>query len=445
MSVHPAGVFRNSNYLSTHMRSIRIDLLALVLAAASISCTQNKETHVKDVSASALTDSTGSIISVSHDSSAIVAPAVGMSDSGASGHGSDSLANGNNGAGSNASSNSADTRIVRRVATPDTLRGLYVNRWAAVGAKVWQLIDVAKRTEINALVIDVKDDRGFVLYPSNVPLAKQIGADTNHPMSRARMAMILDSMAKYNIYPIARIVVAKDPLLAEKHLEWSIKRKSDGKPWLDKNKKPWLDPHVKQVWDYSVDLAKEAYELGFAEIQLDYVRFPDDKRLATEATFPLANGRVRADVIREQLMAARKSLKYTKVPFSIDVFGLTGTAVDDMGIGQLWEKFIDAADYVLPMTYPSHYAVGSYGIKSPNANPYDVIDRAIKDMRRRTDSVPGAAKIILWYQDFTLGPPKYGAAEVRAQIKAGYDNGIHSWILWNPRSVYTIDALRPKK
>lgn len=331
--------------------------------------------------------------------------------------------------------------VVRRVPTPDTLRGLYVNRWAAVGRKMWQLIDVARTTEINALVIDVKDDRGFVLYPSGVALAGQIGADTNHPMSRKRMRSILDSMAKYNIYPIARIVVAKDPLLAQKRPEWSIKRAADGRPWLDANKVPWLDPHVDEIWDYSVELAREAYELGFAEVQLDYVRFPDDGRLVREAVFPLAQGRVRAQVIREQLARTREALRGTGMPYTIDVFGLTGSAADDMGIGQLWEKFIDQADVVLPMTYPSHYAPGTYGIRSPNANPYQVIDRAIKDMKQRTDSIPGAAKIILWYQDFTLGAPRYGAAEVRAQIKAGYDNGLYSWILWNPRSVYTVEAL----
>lgn len=331
---------------------------------------------------------------------------------------------------------------VGRVGVPEVLRGLYVNRWAAVGSKMWQLIDVAKETEINALVIDVKDDRGFVLYPSKVPLAQQIGADTNHPMSRTRIRRVLDSMYTYGIYPIARIVVAKDPLLAKARPDWSIKRKSDMKPWLDRNKLPWLDPHVEDIWTYAVDLAVEAYELGFAEVQFDYVRFPDEPHLVRDAAFPLANGRVRADVIREQLAHMRRGLKDLSMRYTIDVFGLTGSAVDDMGIGQLWEKFIDQADVILPMTYPSHYAVGTYGIKSPNANPYDVIDRALKDMIRRTDTISNAGKIIPWYQDFTLGPPKYGAKEVRAQIRAGYDNGIHSWILWNPRSVYTVSALK---
>src|SRR5918993_2461091 len=161
-----------------------------------------------------------------------------------------------------------------RVPPPRVVRGLYVNRWAALGERMWDLIDVAKRTEVNALVIDVKDDRGFVLYRSTVPLAKEIGADTTRPMSHRRVRAVLDTMRVHGIYPIARIVVAKDPLLAEHKLEWAIKQRSDpSQPWLDKNGKPWLDPHQRGVWQYAADLAKEAVNLGFSEVQLDYVRF----------------------------------------------------------------------------------------------------------------------------------------------------------------------------
>jgi hypothetical protein len=328
------------------------------------------------------------------------------------------------------------------VPTPSPLRGLYVNRWAAVGQKMWQLIDVAKRTEVNALVIDVKDDRGYVLYRSRVALAREIGADTTAPMRADRMRAVLDSMRAYGIYPIARIVVVKDPVLARKRPEWSIKRGADGRPWLDKGGNPWLDPHHRGPWQYAVDLACEAIDLGFSEVQYDYVRFPDERRMLTEATFALARGRDRASVIRDQLRFLRGSLRPFGVPVTADVFGLTTSDSTDMGIGQLWEKFIDAVDVVLPMTYPSHYARGNYGLQRPNASPYKVIDRALRDAKRRSAGIANAAKVIPWYQDFTLGAPRYGAAEVRAQIQAGYDNGVHDWLLWNPRTQYTISALR---
>lgn len=334
------------------------------------------------------------------------------------------------------------------VVTPDTLRGLYVNRWAAIGQKIYRLIDVAKRTEVNALVIDVKDDRGYMLYPSRVPLANEIGADAQNsdimPMSHKRIRALLDTMRAHGIYPIARIVVVKDPILADKKSEWAIRRKSDGKPWLDKTGKPWLDPHEEGVWDYAVDLAIEAVDLGFSEVQFDYVRFPDERRLVREATFPLANGRSRSEVIRHHLADARERLKPLGVPMTIDVFGLTTSDTTDMGIGQRWEDFIDRADVVLPMTYPSHYGPGSYGIAKPNANPYAIIEKALQDARSRSEGIEGAAKVIPWYQDFTLGAPRYGVAQVRAQMQAGYDNGVPDWILWNPSSNYTLGALRPK-
>jgi hypothetical protein len=343
-------------------------------------------------------------------------------------------------------SDSVAPRKVVRVATPDTLRGLYVNRWAALGRKLTDLIGVAKRTEVNALVIDVKDDRGFVLYRSSIPLAREIGADTadGHWMSSSKLRAVLDTMVAHKIYPIARIVVAKDPLLAQKKLDLAIKRKSDLKPWLDKNGHPWLDPHQRAVWQYAVDLAREAHELGFSEVQFDYVRFPDEKRLISETVYPLANGRTRAQVIRDQLGFVRQALKPLGMRVTADVFGLTATDTTDMGIGQRWEMFVDQVDVVLPMIYPSHFARGTYKIRNPNAHPYETIDHALKDAIARSDSVPNAARVIPWYQDFTLGSPHYYAEHIRAQKKAGYDNGFQSWILWNPKSNYTLAALEPQ-
>src|SRR5687767_9708691 len=210
------------------------------------------------------------------------------------------------------------------VATPDPLRGLYVNRWQALGRRsMAKLIDIARRTEVNALVIDVKDDRGFMLYRSRVPLAREIGADADSIglMSHARLRALLDTLRVHGIYPIARIVVVKDPLLAARRAEWAIRRKDDpSRPWLDKNGRPWLDPNHEDVWRYAADIAAEAVDLGFSEIQLDYVRFPDEDRILREAVFPLQGSRVRAEVIREQLGAMRRGLDGVGVPITIDVF-----------------------------------------------------------------------------------------------------------------------------
>jgi hypothetical protein len=153
---------------------------------------------------------------------------------------------------------------------------------------------------------------------------------------------------------------------------------------------------------------------------------------------------VRAQVIREKLGFLRKTLKPHGIRVTADVFGLTATDTTDMGIGQRWEMFVDQVDAVLPMVYPSHFARGTYKLRNPNARPYETIDHVLKDAIARSKPITNAAQIIPWYQDFTLGPPHYYAEQVRAQMKAGYDNGFQSWILWNPRSDYTIAALEPQ-
>jgi hypothetical protein len=334
------------------------------------------------------------------------------------------------------------TAQAQRTARPDTVRGLYVNRWAVLAPRMWHLIDLARTTEVNSLVIDVKDDRGYVLYRSEVKLARAIGADTTNPVSASRMRAVLDSMRASGIHAIARIVVAKDPLLAKARTQWAVKRRDTGAPWLDANKQPWLDPHHPQVWEYAADLAAEAVALGFGEVQFDYVRFPDDRRLAREAKFPLAKGRSRSRVIGEQLGVLHARMRTLGVPMAIDVFGLTTTdTLTDMGIGQRWEDFAEQAEIVLPMIYPSHYGPGVYGFPNPNAEPYGVIDRALKDARRRNEKLAHPPIIVPWYQDFSIGVPKYGVDQVRAQMQAGYDNGIPGWVLWNPGSFYTEAAL----
>ena len=331
----------------------------------------------------------------------------------------------------------------QRTTRPDTVRGLYVNRWAAVApARMTHLLDLARTTEVNTLVIDVKDDRGYVLYGSSVPLAHDIGADTTQVISQARVRALLDTMRANHIHAVARIVVAKDPLLANARTEWAVKRRDTGAPWLDANGQPWLDAHHDEVWTYAADLATEAVSLGFGEVQFDYVRFPDDPRLIREAAFPLAKGRSRAQVIHQQLGMLHSRMRALHAPMAIDVFGLTTTdTLTDMGIGQTWEQFAPQTDIVLPMTYPSHYSTGLYGLPNPNADPYAVIDHALKDAKRRNAKLASPPIIVPWYQDFTLGDPPYGAEQVRAQMRAGYDNGVMSWMLWNPGSSYTEEAL----
>jgi hypothetical protein len=326
------------------------------------------------------------------------------------------------------------------VAKPAHVRALYLNAWAAGSArKLQRLIAIANQTEINAFVIDVKEG-GEVSYASGVKLARDAGAVRNYIGDVRAMLRLLK---QHDIYPIARIVVFKDPVLAKARPVFAVRDRT-GALWYDNKKTAWVDSFDKRVWDYNIELAREAVALGFAEVQWDYVRFPDAPRsYLARAVWPAQNGRTKPDGIREFLLYGRERLADLKVPVTADVFGLTVSTKGDMGIGQQWEKMVDAVDVILPMVYPSHFIRGNYGLSNPNAAPYRTIRRSMEDAIARSKLVPNAAIIRPWLQAFTLGPPRYGPAHVRAQIEAVYDAGLTDWVLWSPGSNYNAAALAP--
>lgn len=326
------------------------------------------------------------------------------------------------------------------VPRPEHVRALYLNAWAAGSTKKLQkLIDIADSTEINAFVIDVKE-AGEISYPSNVPLAREAGANREYIRN---VRGLLQRLKAAGIYPIARIVCFKDPVLATARPRFAIQN-ADGSVWLDNKGKAWVDSYNKTVWDYNIALAREAVELGFAEVQWDYVRFPDAPRsYLNKAVYPAQAGRRKDDAIREFMLYARAKLADLNVPVTADVFGLTVSTTGDMGIGQQWEKMVDAVDVILPMVYPSHFIRGNYGLSNPNAAPYLTIKRSMDDAVQRSKAKPNAATIRPWLQAFTLGPPRYGPAHVRAQIEGVYDAGLTEWVLWSPGSNYDPAALAP--
>jgi len=333
---------------------------------------------------------------------------------------------------------------VARFPRPRYVRGVYLNAWTAGSrGRRARLIDMVRRTELNTVVIDIKDASGYVSHDSGVPTARKIGATGEIRIKD--LPVLLDRLQEAGIYPIARIVVAKDPILAEGYPELAI-QDSAGGPWMDDQGVKWLNLYHPGVWDYHVQLAREVIEAGFPEIQWDYVRFPDaPESLLSRAEYPLSEGRERTQAVRDFLRFSRESLGAEGVRVTADVFGVTTSYSRDVGIGQLWESFIDQVDVALPMVYPSHYWTGSFGLSDPNAYPYETVRQALRDAVRRSTLVDGAGGTRPWLQDFTLGEPEYGAPEVRAQIQAAYDAGIQEWILWNPGSRYTEAALIPAR
>lgn len=327
---------------------------------------------------------------------------------------------------------------------PEHIRGIYLNAWTAgASGKRRGLLNLARRTEINSFVIDIKDATGYVSQASKVPLAIEAGA--TQEIRIRDLPGLLRLLAAEGIYPIARIVVAKDPLLPLARPELAV-QDSAGGPWRDKKGNTWLNFHLPEVWQYHLELAREVVQAGFPEIQWDYVRFPDaPEDLMARAVFPGSEGRTRSQAVRDFLAYTKEGLAGEGVQVTADVFGITTAFRRDVGIGQVWESFIDQVDVALPMVYPSHYYAGSYGYDVPNAYPYEVVRAALNDALGRSANVDGAGLTRPWLQDFSLGEPPYGAAEVRAQIQATYDTGITEWILWHPGSRYTEAALLPAR
>ncbi|MFI5235285.1 MAG: putative glycoside hydrolase, partial [Gemmatimonadales bacterium] len=315
-------------------------------------------------------------------------------------------------------------------APPKIVKAIYLNAWTFGSPRFYDLIRLADTTEINAFVIDVKDDTGFLTYRSTVPTAQLIGA--NRELRAGDVRHRLAVLHQHNIYPIARIVVAKDPLLARERPEWSI-RDVNGGLWHDRLKFAWVDAFNDSVWVYAAQLGAEAVQLGFGELQYDYVRFPDEPRARMETARFISrrnNESPRAAVARH-LAFLRDRTHRLGVPFTIDIFGMTASADRDLGIGQVWEDLASTADVVLPMVYPSHYYGGFYNILHPNTEPYQVVHRALQDAERRSAVIPRSARIRPYLQAFTLGRPRYTPVEIRDQIRAAADLGIESWVLWN--------------
>ena len=325
------------------------------------------------------------------------------------------------------------------------IKALYVNAWAFGGSKLFQLVRLADSTEINAFVVDVKDDTGCLLYPSEVQVAQEIGATkcvrTKDVQSR------LDTLRAHDIYAIARIVVAKDPLLAERRPKWSVQNRDGSGLWRDRIGTAWVDAYNDSVWIYAAQLAQEAVKLGFNEVQFDYVRFPDEpKEAMAQAIFSSRKqGETQREGVQAGIAILTSRIQPMGVPVTFDIFGLTSSATGDLGIGQVWEDFVSVADVVLPMVYPSHYYKGSYGLAWPNGEPYRVVRNALTEALERSRPLARAAAIRPYLQAFTLGrrKPRYTPHEIREQIRAAEELGIDTWVLWNPRSVYQRDSLRP--
>ena len=313
------------------------------------------------------------------------------------------------------------------------IRGLYVNRFAAQSLRrMRRLIDIADSTEINAFVIDVKDEFGLNIPSQDEMVRKNAGTAGVIPNVRA----LLDTLKAHDILAIARIVVFKDSVAARVNPGHVI-RKPDGAPWRDKQGLTWVNPYDEAIWEYNSRVAEEAVKLGFGEIQFDYIRFPEPYKSLPPQVFPNQKGRSKPDVLAEFLRTANARFDKLNVRTTADIFGLVTTVGGALEIGQEWEKVSPAVDVVLPMTYPSHYPRCAFGVARPNADPYRIQQIAIARARQR-DAKLGLTgeRVRPWIQAFSLGQPKYDATHVKEQMRGIYDAGYNGWIWWHPGSIY---------
>ncbi len=335
---------------------------------------------------------------------------------------------------------SSPTKI--SVAVPEKFKGVYLTGWSAGDkSRIDYVIQLSKDAGVNAVVIDVKDYSGMVSYNSQVPEVKKYGATGN--MVRD-MEGTVEKLHQAGIYVIARITVFQDPVLASARPDLAIRKKSDGRVWLDNKGLAWIDPSKQESWDYNISIAKDALNQGFDEVNFDYIRFPSDGNLKDMS---LDNIGSEKEVIGNFFKYLREKLPYARI--SADLFGLSTIRTDDMGIGQIIEEAYKYFDYVCPMVYPSHYSPGFIGFDNPAEYPYEVVaySMASADLRLdkfKKDNPDAKAKLRPWLQDFNLGAV-YDTNKVFLQMKAVKDimgEEYSGYLLWSPSNVYNEDALK---
>lgn len=325
------------------------------------------------------------------------------------------------------------------------VKGIYVTVNTASSDNLDALIRLADETEINAMVIDVKDDYGRMLFSTKAASLFCPEANKGAPVKDIRG--LIGKLKKKNIYTIARIVTFKTPNYAQRYPDRAITDTGSGEVYQSSDGLHWASAYDRQLWRYNVEVAKEAAEAGFNEIQFDYVRFPDVKpSVESRLDYKNAWSESKTLAIYRYLRFARAELEPYRVYLAADTFGWTASSTGDENIGQHWETMSNVVDYNCPMMYPSHYGPGNFGLKIPDAAPYATISAGIKDAKARDTNLTTPAVLRPWIQDFTAkwvkGHITYGADEVRAQIQALEDNGVHEFLIWNASNRYTRPALK---
>jgi hypothetical protein len=336
-----------------------------------------------------------------------------------------------------------DDGIVKK---PIRAKGVYVTYRTASNYRMEEIIDLIKRTELNSVVIDIKDYTGRIPFQTESDLIHEIGSEK---IFIKDIKGLVENLHKEGIYAIARIAVFEDDYLPREKPELAL-RSSDGSIWHDNKGLAWLDPASTEVWDYTIAIAKEVIKVGFDEVNLDYIRFPSDGATAL-IKYPFWDKKTeKIGVLKSFFEYFNSRIKPLGVFISADLFGLTLTSTNDLNIGQWLEYAAPYFDYICPMVYPSHYPAGFLGFENPAAHPYEIIHNGLIIGMERLASVSVSmpdkpiAKLRPWLQDFYMGAV-YDGPMIELQKKAVYDAGADGWLLWNPKNIYTEDGLQKEE
>ncbi len=321
---------------------------------------------------------------------------------------------------------------------PFTPKALYVSFWAAGSSKYMnRIFDLAKSTEINAVILDIKNEYGKLIYKTDVPLAKEINAHNERTIHDIKA--FIKKLKAHNLYVIGRVVVFKDETLATKREVFALKD-VNGTIWRNNEKLAWVDPFETQVHDYVSQIAADAASKGFDEINFDYVRFPLRKDLVYQKKLNQTN---RVQAISTFLTTANKALKPYNVYTSVDTYGYVCWNDNDTNIGHTIDSLSKHADYIAPMLYPSGFGVGILGYKNPTDHPYEIINASIHEALTKSNIPPSRFRPWLQsFKDYGFDRKFFRSKEVSAQIKGAEHAACSGWMLWNPSSRFSSKGLQ---
>lgn len=328
--------------------------------------------------------------------------------------------------------------VVTHEKTPDPLKALYMTNWVGGNEKLRDvLVKLIDDTELNAIVIDIKDYTGHIGFEVEDPKLREFGSAIKRiPDIKEFVGMLHNK----GIYVIGRISAFQDSYLVKTHPEYAVKTK-EGAVWKDYKGVSWLDAGAQPVWDYLISIGNEAYADGFDEINFDYIRFPSDGNML-DISYPYSQGKVKSGVLKEFFAYVEAAFRPKNIPISADLFGMTTSNRDDLGIGQVLENALAHFDYVSPMVYPSHYPPNFNGWANPAEKPYDVIFFAMtRGSNRAIAASTTPSKLRPWLQDFSINGTPYTSDMIREEMRATYDSGLTSWMMWNASNRYTASAL----